>query len=117
MEIKVDDMTIGYQTKISFSNLRDYNNSHVSTFKKMATQDGSSYVIIYQWVDSMSKTYYDREEAFYIDNINENNREEATRIFNEVFEELQKAFMEDSNQVYDLTNFINSVVSEKNKTR
>ena len=115
MEIKVDDMTIGYQTRISFSYLQDDDFHHVSTFKRMATRDGSSYVIIYQWANPMSKTFNDSEEAFYIDNINENNKEKAIEIFNEVFEGLQNAFMENRNQVYDMTELVNSIINKKNK--
>ena len=117
MEIIIDDLTIGYQQIISFANFQNDKFENASTFKAMATQDGTSYIIIYQWSDPSTKTFNDREEAFYIDGINESNVEKAKGIFFDVFNGLQNAFKENPNQKYDITELVNNVIKNYSESK
>lgn len=117
MERKLDDLTIGYQERIDFSKFVDNNHQHESTFRLMATPDGKSYVIIYQWIDPMKKIYNDKEEAFYIDGINEDNKEKAKNIFLDVHDGLQSAFQEDPNQVFETTPLVEETISKYSNSK
>ena len=116
MEINVEDLTIGYQEKIDFSKLRDDANEHSASFLKMANRSQTSLVIVYQWVDEITKTYDDRSEAFYIDNVNDENREKAIRIFTDVYDGLQLAFEEDPNQNFEMAPLVETTVKNNSQS-
>lgn len=115
MELNIDDLTVGYQEKIDFSKLRDDAGEHSSTFLKMANRERTSYVIVYQWVDEITKTYNDREEAFYVDNVNEENREKAEKMFREVYDGLEAAFQENPNQNYEMNQLVETTVKNNSQ--
>lgn len=117
MEIEVDDLKIGYQEIIRFINLTNNQNIQSNTFRAMATPDGASYVIIYQWSDPMTRTFNDKEEAFYIDNVNENNMEKARSIFVDVYQELNDAYNEDYEQDYNMSELVNNTIKKYNSAK
>lgn len=115
MEIQLDDMTLGFSQEILFRDLRNENFIHYPSFKLMATKDGKSYVITYLWMNDDNpnhKVFNDREEAFYIDGVNEENKDKATQIFMGVYNGLLKAFAEDSYQVFKMEPLVGSVIEE-----
>ena len=113
MEKKIDDLTLGYQEEINFSTLQDDGFHHSSTFKAMSTPDEASYVIVYQWADPDTRTFNDQDEAFYIDGVNDNNREKAVDMFKKVYKGFQEAFEEDPNQVLKVEELVNEALGEK----
>ena len=116
MEKRFEDLTLGYQEKIDLSKLIGTNNHPANTFKRMSTPDGSSFVLIYQWANSLAKTYNDREEAFYIDGVNDENKDKAISIFCDVCDSLDNAYSEDNTQTIDMIELVNEVI-EKHKTK
>ena len=56
----------------------------------MQTPDGASYVLIYQWIDPLAREFNDKEEAFYIDGINENNATKAKKICKNKYNEYSR---------------------------
>ena len=113
MEIQLDDMTLGFQEEIIFRDLRNEGFMHYPSFKLMATSDGKSYVITYLWMNDDNpnhKVFNDREEAFYIDGVTEENKEKATKIFLAVHEGLLKAFEENPYQIFEMEPLVRSVV-------
>ena len=111
MEIELDDLTLGFQEHIDFSQMLNDFNQHISTFQKMQTPDGASYVLIYQWIDPIAKEFNNREEAFYIDGVNVSNGEKALKIFDEVYNELEKEYEKDPDQLYHMTKLISKIAN------
>lgn len=119
MEIQLDDMTLGFQEKIYFRDLRNEGFMHYPSFKLMATSDGKSYVITYLWMrddDPYHKVFNDREEAFYIDGVTEENKDKATQIFLAVHRGLLQAFSEDPYQIFEMEPLVRSVVETYGKS-
>lgn len=117
MERELDDLILGYQEEVDFGIMQDDAFHHSSTFQAMKTPDDASYVIIYQWADPLSKTFNDKEEAFYIDGVNDGNREKAQAIFEKVYRGLQDAFKEDPNQVFKVEELVNNILDEKKDSK
>ncbi len=117
MEIEVDDLTVGYQEVIKFINLTNDQNRPAPTFKAMATPDGASYIIIYQWSDAMTKTFNDREEAFYIDNVNEGNMEKAKNMFSDVYNALFEEYEKDPEQEFNMTELVNNIINKYSESK
>lgn len=117
MEKLFNDLTLGYAETVDFAKLCNHGGNHVPSFRRMATPDGTSYVIVYTWVDGIAKTFNDMEEAFYIDGINEENRERATEIFQEVFDLLMVAFAHCPNQLLMMEPLVEEVVQKHSQGR
>lgn len=120
MEIEFNGMKIGYAQYINFRDICNDSNEHVPNFKLMATPDGFSYVIIYQWAnadDPFHKVFNDKEEAFYIDGVDFSNKEMATGIFLDVREGLLQAFASDPNQVFMMEPLVTSVLQKYSNSK
>lgn len=116
MEFQFKDLKIGYQEKIPFSLLENDQHQHAPTFKLMSTPNKESLVLIYQWVDHRSRIFYDKEEAFYIDDVTPGNYELAEKIFLDVYYALQEAFQENPNLDFDMCSCVEGII-EKYKSK
>ena len=116
MNLQFQDMIIGCESSINLSLLHDNNNSHAFTFKLMTTPDKSSYVITYQYLDALSKTFNDKQEAFYIDNVNDSNRKKAEEIVVRVYSELKEAFDTNPNDTINMEELVTGIL-EKAKAK
>lgn len=120
MELDFNGMKIGFANYINFRDICDDNNAHVPNFRLMATPDGFSYVIIYQWANHdnpHNKVFNDREEAFYIDGVDFANKEVATGIFLDVHAGLLRAFASNPNQVFMMEPLVSSVINKYSNSK
>ena len=106
MEIELDDMILGAGEIIDFSLLTDYGHRPCASFQVMTTPKKDSLVITYCWMNSFTRTFNDREEAFYIDNVNDENRERAQEIVKNVYETLIEEYNRDSKQKYNIQEYV-----------
>ena len=85
---------------------------HVCTLQLMASPDKKSLVIIYQWVNNLAKLYSDKEEAFYIDGVNDDNYESAKSIFIDVFTEMKAAYDANPNTEFEMASCVEGVLQK-----
>ena len=116
MEIEYKDFIIGYQEYIDFPNMENTSGRKACTLKMMQTPDGSSYVMIYMWVNHIAKLFDDRTEAFYIDGINKDNAKEAERIFLEVYRDLLSAYEKNPYEVFNMKTYVENKFSDGPKS-
>ena len=116
MEIKYKDFTIGYQKFIDFPNMENTGGKHICTLRLAQTPDGSSYVIVYTWVNHIIKMFDDRTEAFYIDGINEDNNKEAEKILLEVYKDLLSAYEKNPYNMFNMETYIENKFSSGPKS-
>lgn len=112
MELEFKDLKIGYSEKVYFNLMQSYDNRHVCTLKLMSTPNNESLVIIYQWVNNISKIFNDREEAFYIDQVTPENYELAKNIFFDVYNELKTEFSENPNLEFDMAPCVDKIIQK-----
>ena len=112
MEMQYEDMTLGFERELDFKIMTNGGDRPGCSLRKMKTRDESSYVITYSFVDALSKTFGDSAEAFYIDGINEGNREKAAALFNSVFDNLVRRYQEDNIQIIDMKELVDGVIEE-----
>lgn len=117
MERKLDDLTLGYAETINFALLENHTGGHVPSFRIMATPDLSSLVIVYTWVDGISKTFNDREEAFYIDGVTPENLDKAKAIIEDVYKTLMECFDFCPNQLLCMESLVEEVVQKYTTSR
>ena len=115
MEIQFEDMTIGFIRNLSFRTMTSGSGHPGCSLTKMKTRDGSSFVITYSYVDGLSRTFDDRAEAFYIDGINEKNKEKAAQLFEAVYNDLVRRYNEDRTQTIDMQELVENVKAEVTK--
>ena len=111
MEIKYKDFTIGFEEFIDFSTMENTCCRRACTFRLAKTYDESSYIIVYSFVDHLTRFFSDKAEAFYIDGINNYNKEEAEKILLDVYKDLLNAYEKNPYDMFNMKAYVENKFS------